>query len=59
MRWTNADQLQHSVTADDGSFDSGLIEPGRSYERVFERLGDYAYHCTPHPFMTGHVIVEP
>ena len=59
MRWTNGDQLQHSVTADDGSFDSGLIEPGRSYERVFDRPGDYAYHCTPHPFMTGHVIVEP
>jgi len=59
VRWTNSDQLQHSVTADDGSFDSGLIEPGRSYERVFERPGDYAYHCTPHPFMTGHVIVEP
>jgi amicyanin len=59
VRWTNADQLQHSVTADDGSFDSGLIEPGRSYERVFDRPGDYAYHCTPHPFMTGHVVVEP
>jgi len=26
---------------------------------VFDRPGDYAYHCTPHPFMTGHVIVEP
>ena len=59
VRWTNGDQLQHSVTADDGSFDSGLIEPGRSYGRVFDRPGDYAYHCTPHPFMTGHVIVEP
>ncbi|HKT59159.1 MAG TPA: cupredoxin family copper-binding protein [Gemmatimonadales bacterium] len=59
VRWTNNDQLQHSVTADDGSFDSGLIDPGGSYERVFDRPGDYAYHCTPHPFMTGHVIVEP
>ena len=59
VRWTNEDQLQHSVTADNGAFDSGLIEPGRSYERVFDRPGDYAYHCTPHPFMTAHVIVEP
>jgi len=59
VRWTNEDQLQHSVTADNGAFDSGLIEPGRSYERVFDRPGDYAYHCTPHPFMTGHIIVEP
>jgi plastocyanin len=59
VRWVNDDQLQHSVTADDGAFDSGLIEPGRMYERLFDRPGDYAYHCTPHPFMTGHVIVEP
>jgi len=59
VRWTNEDQLQHSVTADNGAFDSGLIEPGRSYERVFDRPGDYAYHCTPHPFMMGHIIVEP
>ena len=57
--WTNRMSMQHTVTADDGSFDSGLIDPNRSYERVFDRPGDYAYHCTPHPFMTGHVIVEP
>jgi plastocyanin len=59
VQWVNEDQVQHSVTADDGAFDSGLIEPGRSYERVFERPGEYAYHCTPHPFMTGRVIVGP
>jgi amicyanin len=59
VRWVNQDQLQHSVTADDGSFDSGLIEPGQSYERVFAQPGSYAYHCTPHPFMTGKVVVEP
>jgi plastocyanin len=59
VRWVNDDQVQHSVTADDGAFDSGLIDAGRAYERVFDRPGDYAYHCTPHPFMTGHVIVVP
>jgi len=60
VRWINGDpQLQHSVTADDGSFDSGLIDPGQAFERIFEKAGDYPYHCTPHPFMQGHVIVEP
>ena len=59
VRWVNQDQVQHSATADDRSFDSGLIEPGRAYERVFDRPGSYAYHCTPHPFMTGRVVVEP
>jgi plastocyanin len=58
VRWENRDQVQHTVTADDGGFDSGLIEPGRSYERLFERPGEYPYHCTPHPFMTARVIVE-
>jgi plastocyanin len=59
VRWVNQDQVQHSVTADDASFDSGLIDPSGAYERVFNRPGSYAYHCTPHPFMTGRVIVEP
>jgi plastocyanin len=59
VRWMNGDQVQHSVTDDGGAFDSGLIEPGLGFERVFDRPGTYAYHCTPHPFMKGRVIVEP
>jgi plastocyanin len=59
VRWINDDQLQHTVTADDGSFDSGLVEPGRMFDRVFDRPGEFSYHCTPHPFMTGRIIVEP
>jgi plastocyanin len=59
VRWINDDPVQHSVTADDGAFDSGLVEPGRVFERVFDRPGTYAYHCTPHPFMRGRVVVLP
>jgi plastocyanin len=59
VRWINDDQVQHTVTAENGAFESGLIDPGRTYERVFDRPGDYPYHCTPHPFMTGRVVVEP
>ncbi|HEX3234373.1 MAG TPA: cupredoxin family copper-binding protein [Gemmatimonadales bacterium] len=59
VRWVNGDQVQHSVTADNGTFDSGLIDPGAGFERVFDRPGTYAYHCTPHPFMQARVIVEP
>ena len=51
--------MQHSVTAADGSFDSGLIDPRRVFERAFDQPGSYAYRCMPHPFMTGRVIVEP
>lgn len=59
VRWINQDQVQHSVTANDGTFDSGLIEPGAAWGRVFDRAGQYTYHCAPHPFMTARVIVEP
>ena len=59
VRWVNGDQVQHSVTANDGGFDSGLIEPGASWEQEFTAPGEYAYHCTPHPFMRARVIVEP
>jgi amicyanin len=59
VQWVNGDQVQHSVSADDGSFESGLIDPGHTYERVFDRAGTYTYHCTPHPFMNGRVVVEP
>jgi plastocyanin len=59
VRWVNGDQLQHSATAENGAFDSGLLDPGRAFEHVFDRAGTFTYHCTPHPFMTGRVIVEP
>ncbi len=56
--WTNEDPLVHTVTADDESFDSGIIEPGNSWAYTFDRPGTYAYHCTPHPFMTARVTVR-
>lgn len=59
VRWVNRDPIQHSVTGDDGSFDSGLLDPGAAYTRTFPREGAYVYHCTPHPFMQGRVVVRP
>ncbi len=46
------------VTADDTSFDSGLIENGQVWRYTFTRPGTYAFHCTPHPFMKGTVVVK-
>lgn len=56
--WTNGDQVVHTATADDGSWDSGAIEPGATWSHSFNRPGTYPYHCTPHPFMRGVVIVR-
>ncbi len=56
--WTNAGQVAHSVSADDGSFESGLIEPGSRGTITLNRAGTYTFHCTPHPFMKGVIVVR-
>ena len=58
VRWTNNDPLVHTITADDGSWDSGPIEPGKSWSHTFTQPGEYAFHCTPHPFMKALIVVR-
>jgi plastocyanin len=58
ISWRNDDSIEHTVTADDGSFASGPISPGDTFDNTFEALGDFSYHCSIHPFMKGVVIVE-
>lgn len=58
VEWTNRDPVAHSVTAEDASWDSGLIEPGTTWRRTFDQAGTYPFHCTPHPFMKGVVVVR-
>jgi plastocyanin len=48
----------HTVTADDGSFDSGTLQPGQSFWHKFQNAGTVSYHCSIHPFMTGSVVVD-
>ena len=55
--WTQKDDDPHTVTADDGSFDSKGLGQGDTYGRVFAKPGRYTYHCSAHPFMKGVVIV--
>lgn len=56
--WTNADERDHTVTADDESFKSGNIGDGKSYKRKFEKAGRYKYHCEYHPRMKATIVVE-
>ena len=58
VSWTNNDPLEHSVTAVDRSFDSGLIPAGATWRHTFTRPGTYRFFCQPHPFMKGVVIVK-
>ncbi len=59
VTWTNEDdQALHTVTAVDGSFDSGFLGVGESWSYTFDTPGEYEYLCTPHPWMRAKVIVE-
>lgn len=55
--WVNDDPLEHTATAADGSFDSGLITPGARWARTFSAPGVIAFACRPHPFMHGSITV--
>jgi len=57
--WKNDDPLDHTVVAEDRSFDSGLIRSGATWHRTFNRPGTYQLTCTPHPFMKVTVVVKP
>ncbi|HEV2751916.1 MAG TPA: plastocyanin/azurin family copper-binding protein, partial [Gemmatimonadales bacterium] len=59
VRWVNGDPVEHTVTFEGGSeAGSPVIPPNASYVHRFDKPGTYTYHCTPHPFMTGVVIVR-
>lgn len=48
VNWSNNGQAQHSATADDGSFDTGVFGPGASRSHTFTRAGTFSYYCTVH-----------
>ena len=57
ITWTNRGAVPHTVTADDGSFDSERLNPGDSYTVAFGGQGTVTYHCEIHPEMRGSVTV--
>ena len=57
VTWTNSDTLTHTATSVNGAFDSGDLDVGESYSLTFSAPGTYDYLCTPHPTMTGRIVV--
>ena len=55
--WQNQDTAPHTATADDGSFDTGVIEKGKLGSETFKKAGTYTYFCEIHPTMHGTVEV--
>jgi hypothetical protein len=57
IRWTNAGMRTHTVTANDGKWDSGDIPHGASYNVTFVTTGTYKYHCKHNKGMEGTIVV--
>jgi plastocyanin len=60
VSWTNEDATPHTVTAEGTGaplFDSGPISPGDTFDNIFDMPGEFGYHCSIHPWMTGRVMV--
>ncbi len=63
--WINVDDVAHTVTPDQSTEDSysgkfgsiGVIMPGETYEFTFTEPNEVPYHCEPHPWMTGAIII--
>lgn len=58
VTWTNTDAVAHTATSTTGAFDSGELAQGASYSVTFTTPGTYDYLCTPHPTMTGRIVVQ-
>ncbi len=59
VTWSNAAaEPPHTATADDGSWDTGVLQAGQSKTLKFEKAGSHPYHCTIHPTMRGMLMVK-
>jgi plastocyanin len=57
VTFVNHDTATHTVTALDGSFNSGDILAGKTWTHTFTTTGTFSFHCIYHSFMTGQVTV--
>jgi plastocyanin len=61
VRWVNTGPSAHTTTSDEGTWDSGQLNPpmgggiygggspGGSFQFTFNTPGTYRYHCSNHP----------
>lgn len=64
ITWKNEDFTPHTVTSGNittgktGVFDSNIMQKGSTFSFLFDKVGEYNYFCTIHPFMTGIILVK-
>ena len=58
VTWVNNDNVTHTSTANNASWNSGSIAPGSQFTTTFATAGSYTYHCAIHPGMVGTINVQ-
>ena len=58
VTWSNDSVRDHTVTADNGTYDSGTLGPSGHFARMFDAPGTYTYHCRLHPYIRGEIDVH-
>ena len=58
VKFVQDDETPHTVTAADGSFDSGNLNQKQSWTHAFAKAGTYNYFCTYHTYMKAKIIVQ-
>jgi plastocyanin len=58
VTWTNNGKEAHAATAQDGSWTTGEVAPGKSATVKFDKPGKYTYVCKDHPWSYGEITVE-
>lgn len=58
VRWTNRDDIPHTVVSDEQKFQSKTLDTDDQYSYTFTKPGTYGYFCSVHPKMTGKVVVQ-
>jgi plastocyanin len=58
VRWTNRDDIPHTVVSDDKTFKSKALDTDEDFTYTFTKPGTYGYFCSIHPKMTAKVVVQ-
>jgi hypothetical protein len=58
ITWLNNDFTSHTVTSNEGLFDSGTLTRNETFEYAFETKGTFTYRCVYLANLHGTVIVQ-
>src|SRR5262249_49149631 len=58
VSFMNASEKAHTISARDGSWTTGTIQPGATGSAIVSKAGTFEYICTDHPWTIGQLTVK-